>query len=262
MEKIYFIMRIKTLYHTIILIVAIVFFQSCKLLQPNKMLSTPSDFQYSEFKTSEVEYRIKPYDKIRISVSTNDGYRMIAITEGVNIQNIKGEMDFMVEFDGMVKLPTIGRVDIAGQTIREAEQSLEKLYAEHYQNPFVLLQVVNRRVYVFKSGGKIGTVVTIPEDNLTLLEAIAQSGGLSDTDKAYQIKLIRGNPAEEPQVFLYNIRELSELKGTNLQLEANDIIHIESRPRYGTRVLNELTPYFALISTITSVLLLVKFYTK
>ncbi len=242
-------MKLKYPYY-IILIVIISFLQSCKLIQPNRILSTPPDFKYSEFKSSEAEYRIKPYDKIRISVSTNDGYRMISINENTNTQNIKSEMDFMVEFDGLIKLPTIGRVNLAGQTIREAEQSLEKLYANHYQNPFVLLQVVNRRVYLFKAGGEIGTVLTIPEDNLTLVEAIAQSGGLTDSDKAYQIKLIRGNISNDPQVFLFNIRELAELKGTNLQLEANDIIYIESRPRYFRRILNELTPYLALTSTV------------
>jgi len=105
-------------------------------------------------------------------------------------------------------------------------------------------------VYVFKSSGEIGTVINIPEDNLTLLEALAMAGGLTEYDKAYQIKLIRGNPADNPQVFLYNIRKLTDLQGTNLQLEANDIIYIERRPRYIRSVMNELTPYLSLLSTI------------
>jgi polysaccharide export outer membrane protein len=168
----------------------------------------------------------------------------------LNLQNTKGELDFMVEFDGLVKLPTLGRINLAGQTIREAEKFLEKLYSDHYQNPFVLLQVVNRRVYLFKGGGEVGMVLTIPEDNLTLLEAIAQAGGLSDSDKAYQIKVIRGNPAKDPQIYLYNIRTINDLRGSNLQLEANDIIYVESRPRYVRRVMTELTPYLALLSTI------------
>jgi polysaccharide export outer membrane protein len=231
-----------------------IFASSCKLLQPNKILSTPPDFKYSEFKQSEVEYRIKPFDKIRVSISTNDGYRMISISENLNLQNTKGELDFMVEFDGLVKLPTLGRINLAGQTIREAETFLEKLYSTHYQNPFVLLQVINRRVYLFKGGGEVGMVLTIPEENLTLLEALAQAGGLSDSDKAYQIRVIRGNPSKEPEVFLYNIRTLNDLRGTNLQMEANDIIYIESRPRYIRRIMNELTPYLALLSTILLVI--------
>ncbi len=242
-------------YSTILILAgASLIVSSCRVLQPNKILSTDPDFQYSEFKQSEVEYRIKPYDKIRVSISTNDGYRMISISENMNLQNTKGELDFMVEFDGLVKLPTLGRINLAGQTIRQAEKNLEELYSKHYQNPFVLLQVINRRVYLFKGGGEVGMVLNIPEENLTLLEAIAQSGGLSDSDKAYQIKVIRGNPATEPQVFLYNIRTLNDLRGTNLQLEANDIIYVESRPRYIRRVMNELTPYLALLSTILLVI--------
>ncbi|MDD2562955.1 MAG: polysaccharide biosynthesis/export family protein [Salinivirgaceae bacterium] len=238
-------------YYISILVITILFSSSCKVLQPNRMLNT-DDISYSEFKPSEVEYRIKPYDKISVSISTNDGYRMISINENAigNAQNQKGAIEFMVEFDGQVKLPTLGRINIAGRTIREAEKLLEEKLAKHYQNPFVLLQVVNRRVYVFKGGGQVGMVIQIPEENLTLIEAIAQSGGLLDSDKAYRIKVIRGNPAEEPQVFLYNIRTLTDLKGTNLQLEGNDIIYVESRPRYVRRVMNELTPYLALLSTV------------
>ncbi len=218
------------------------------------MLETPSDFQYEPFKKSEIEYRIKPYDKLSISISTNDGYQMISITETNRNQNPKGEIEFLVEFDGQVKLPTIGRVHLAGMTIREAEKTLETLYANHYQNPFVLLRVVNQRIYLFKGGGEVGTVINIPEDNLTLLEALAMAGGLTDSDKAYQIKVIRGNPSENAQVFLYNIRRITDLKGTNLQLEPNDIIFIDSRPRYIRRVMNELTPYLALLSTILLVI--------
>ncbi|HON18877.1 MAG TPA: polysaccharide biosynthesis/export family protein [Salinivirgaceae bacterium] len=228
----------------------IITLNGCKVLQPNRMLETPKDFNYSPFEKSEIEYRIKPYDKLSVSISTNDGYQMISIAEGNRNQNPKSEIDFLVEFDGQVKLPTIGRVQIAGLTIREAEKKLEDLYSQHYQNPFVLLKVINRHVYVFKSSGEIGTVINIPEDNLTLLEALAMAGGLTEYDKAYQIKLIRGNPADNPQVFLYNIRKLTDLQGTNLQLEANDIIYIERRPRYIRSVMNELTPYLSLLSTI------------
>lgn len=228
--------------------------QSCKVIRPNTILSTPDNYNYTEFKSPEHEYRIKPYDKLRISITTNDGYKLISIDSRANQQNIKGEIDFLVEFDGQVKLPTLGRVNVAGQTVREAEKQLEQLYSAHYQNPFVLMQVVNRKVYLFKGGGEVGIVLNIPEENLNLLEAIAMSGGLLDTDKAYRIKLIRGNPSDTPQVFLYNIRDLSDLKGANLQLESDDIIHIESRPRYVYRVLNEITPYLALFSTILLVI--------
>lgn len=244
--------------HCCFFVLSILLLSGCKLIQPNTMMITPKDFYFSEFLPSETEYRIKPYDRLSIHISTNNGNNLISISENTPQQNNNlGELEFTVEFDGLVKLPTIGRINLSGQTIRQAEKTLEEEYSASYQNPFVIIKVVNRRVFLFKDNSTAGIVVPIPEENLTLIEAIAHSGGLSEYDKAYQIKLVRGNPANTPQVFLYNIRNLSDLAGTNLQLEANDIIYIESRPRYVWRVVSELAPY---MTVLTSALLIISLF--
>lgn len=222
----------------------------CRTLQPARMLDLPDDYIYADFKPSEIEYKIQPFDQIALSVSTNDGYRLISISEGGTNGNLLGELSYPVEFDGQVKLPTLGRVHIAGRTLREAEAYLEELYAKYYQNPFILLKVVNKRVYLFKRGGTAASVVNMTDQKMTLLEALAQSGGVADGDKAYKIKVLRGDLTRDPQVFLYNIRNLVDLQGVNLQLEANDIIYVDTRPRYVSRVVGELAPYLSLLSTV------------
>ncbi len=233
-------------------IIALTTFSSCKLLQPNRMFKTDSDFAYNEFKPIEnKEYEIQPYDIISLSITTNDGLTLINIgdQQSGNRGNLRREIEYLVEYDGYVKVPTLGRINIANKTIREAEAFLEKEYAAYYKNPFVLLRVNNRKVYVFKGGGDQGTVINIPEDRLTLIEALAMSGGIPDSDKAYKIKLIRGDVSNNPEVYRYNISSLEDMQGSNLLLQANDIIYIESRPRYARRVMTEISPYLTLIST-------------
>jgi len=245
-------MKINSLRYFLWFIVAVASFSSCKLLQPNRMFKTESDFTYNEFKPVDTkEYKIQPYDIISLSITTNDGLKLINIGEkqGGNAGNLRREIEYLVEYDGFVKVPTLGRVKISGNTIREAEAFLEKEYADYYKNPFVLLRVNNRKVYVFKGGGDDGTVLNIPEDRLTLIEALAMSGGIPDSDKAYKIKLIRGDVSNNPEVYRYNISSLEDIQGSNLLLQANDIIYVESRPRYARRVMTEITPYLTLIST-------------
>lgn len=226
---------------------------SCSLLQPNRMFKTESDFTYNQFEPVEQkEYRIQPYDIISLSITTNEGYKLInagSDSRGGNRSNRKMEINYLVEYDGYVKVPTLGRVKLAGKTIREAEAFLEKKYGDFYKKPFVLLSVNNRKVYIFKSGGNEGSVINIPEDRLTLIEALAMSGGIPDGDKAYKIKLIRGEVSKDPKVYRYNISSLKDIQGSNLLLKANDIIYIESRPRYARRVIREITPYLSFFST-------------
>ncbi len=240
-------MRIK-LIHLLVICFAIVF-SSCKLLNPSKMFDTPADYQYSEFKDLDKEYKIKPFDKLQVIITTNDGANLINYKGGSNSQ-MQGGMEYIVEYDGKVKLPSLGRIEIAGLTIREAEKKLEKEYSSLYQSPFVIIKVTNRRVFIFADGGTDGSVLNLEEENTTLIEAIAQTGGLSFDSKSYKIKLIRGDINNSPEVYIYNIYNLKDMQKANLLLKANDIIYIESKPRYATRILTEISPYLSLTTTI------------
>lgn len=215
-------------------------------MQPNKMFKTEPNYLYSDFKPSEIEYKIKPFDKLSIRITTNDGFKLINI-EGTQQQQIQG-MEYLVEYDGQAKVPTLGRVEIAGLTIREAEKKLEDLYKEYYQSPFVQIKVTNRRVIIFSQGSENGTVVNIEEENFTLIEALAKVGGISNNGKSYKIKLIRGS-LNNPEIFVYNVSSIKDMQKANFLLQANDIIYVESRPRYVSRILEEMTPYLSLLSS-------------
>ena len=219
-------------------------------MRPNEMFKTEKDFEYNQFETLEKEYKIKPFDKLDIRISTNDGYKLIDLSANMNMANQNRGFSYLVEYDGLVKVPTLGRINVSGLTKREAERFLEEKYAKFYQNPFVQIRVTNRKVYIFKQGGSQATVLNIPEENMTMIEALAQVGGLTDLEKSYKIKLIRGDVTNKPKVYNYNVYNLKDLKDSNLLLQANDIIYIESRPKYVSRVLNEINPYLNILSTI------------
>lgn len=213
------------------------------------MFRTPSDYTYTDFKDLDKEYILKPFDKLTIIISTNDGANLINYKGGTN-QNIQqNALTYLIEHDGLVKLPSLGRVEISGMTIREAEKNLEEKYSALYNDPYVKLTVTNRRVFIFTDGGMNGQVLTLEEENTTLIEAIASTGGLSLDSKAYRIKLIRGDLNKDPEVYIYNIYNLKGIEKANLLLQANDIIYVESRPRYVSKVLGEVTPYLTLLST-------------
>ncbi len=236
----------------IIYIVVVSIFSSCRSLRSTEMLTVGKDFKYSEFKTPEKECKIAPYDKLSMMITTNEGFQLIGTGSGA--QNMSANQNnallYPVEFDGQIKLPILGRMQIAGLTIREAEKMLEEKYAKYYKEPFVIISVSNRKVYVFKNGGTVATTVDISSDNFSVIDAVVKSGGLSENSKSYRIRLIRGDVNNNPQVFLYNIYMLKDLQNVNLLLEANDIIYIESRPRYIRKILDEIAPYLSLVSTV------------
>lgn len=219
-------------------------FTSCKMFNSSELFVTDPNFTYQEFKPSEKEYKIQPFDKIDVKVYSNDGYKLV----DMNQINVVQQQLYLVEFDGQIKLPSVGRVMVSGLTIREAEKALEDKYKEYIVNPFVLMNVTNKRVIVFSSGSSKGNVLEMKNDNYTLIEAIADAGGLSDISKSHKIKLLRGD-LNNPQIFVFNIRHISEMQKANFVLQANDIIYVEARPRYSSRIVAELSPYLSLISS-------------
>lgn len=110
------------------------------------------------------------------------------------------------------------------------------------------LRVINKRVMVFPGRAGDARVVSISNNNTTLIEALALAGGISDNGKAYKVKLIR-NKDNVPKVYLLDLSKMENVKLGQIKVQTNDIIYIEPRKRYATKALEELTPYLALLST-------------
>jgi len=252
--------------HIILIISVIVLsMSSCKSLRPYEMLRTDKDYEISQQEPSHVEYIIQPNDKLNIRVLNNNGEAYFGFGGGNNsnnnnFNNTQNQTGFTVEYDGKVKLPVLGRIDISGKTIRQAEDTLEMLYSEYFPDPFVLVEANNRKVTMFMNGGSRVQTVPITNDQFTLIDAIAACGGLTEISCSYRIKLIRGNVSNKPKVYLWNVSSLETLDGTNLLLEANDIIYVESRPQHVTRVLREISPYLTLVTTLLSVYGVIKVF--
>lgn len=233
------------------LFIILIFLSSCRIFNPSQMLRTGSDYKFSKLNDTifPTEYRLAPNDEFYFNLYTNDGEKLIdPLNTMMNYRNLP----YIVEFDGMAKLPILGRINLKGLTIRETEKLLETKYSLFFNKPFAQIKVVNNRVTIFPGGlGGTARVLTLTNTNTTLFEALALVGGISD-GKAHKIKLIRGsleNP-DKPQVFLIDLSKIENTKQGNIVLQANDIIYVDPRDRVPQKILEGITPYLTLLSTI------------
>jgi len=225
---------------------------SCRVFKQDWMLQTGPNYVYTEIPTTpNYEYKLANNDVIEFRIFSNNGFKLIDLTNfSTNVAGGVGRitLNYLIDFDGTCKLPIVGRVKLAGQTLREAELYLEKIYAEHYNKPFVILEVSNRRVIIFPGGGGEAKVVTMTNNNTTVLEALAMAGGIR-TGKARKIKLIRGNP-KNPEVYLINLATIEGMKNGDMVIQANDIIYVEPVLEVTKTILGELTPILSLMTTV------------
>lgn len=235
----------------------------CNALYPSMMLKTPANYQFSQLhdSISAVNYKISPNDFINMRLFSNNGFHLVdlmgqgvgggANTGGTSTatQSVSAGVDYLVESDGTVTLPEIGKIHLAGLTIREATELLEKKYTTYYLKPYILLTVDNRRVIVFPGDPGAAKVIPLVNNNTTVIEALALAGGLSENGKARKIKLIRGDPAN-PQVYCIDLSTINGIKEGNTILQANDIIYVTPQRRPTLALLDRITPVLTGITTI------------
>ena len=233
---------------------------SCQIFQPSVMLRTKKGFKYSAQTDSVLtEYKITANDRLQFRLFSNDGFKLIDIANSAqgNQNVITTSLQYLVEFDGTVKFPILGRVPVSNMTLREAELMLEEKFANYYNKPFVMLSITNQRVTMFPGSEGTAKVISLTNQNTTLFEALAQAGGISSNGKARKIKLIRGD-LQNPQIFLIDLSTIEGMKEADLVLQANDIIYVEPTFSVTRELLAELTPIVSLISSIVSVIAIIQ----
>jgi polysaccharide biosynthesis/export protein len=241
---------LKSLFKGLFLIVLLSMY-SCRTVTSSFMFKTPKNFNYDELEDTvkEKEYVINYNDVLDFRIYSNEGFKLIDITtSGALNQNLATGIIEAVDNNGMIKLPIEGKIFILGKTIREAEKMLEEIYAKIYVKPYVTLKVINKRVMVFPGRGGDARVVNLTNNNTTLIEALALAGGISDDGKAYKVKLIR-NKDNQPKVYLLDLSKVENVKLGQIKVQTNDIIYVEPKKRYATKILTEITPYLTLLST-------------
>jgi polysaccharide biosynthesis/export protein len=245
----------------LIFLFVVVLLSSCKVFYPSRMLRTGAGYKFSELPADQIkaEYKIAPNDELSFSLSTNDGEKLInPVSEGGSAAaGQSSSMTYLVEFDGQINFPVLGRTPISGLTLREAETFLEEKFSKYYNNPFIQLKVANNRVIIFPGGeGSSATVLNLTNTNTTLFEALALAGGISD-GKAYRIKLIRGG-IDNPQIYLFDLSTIEGMKQGNTVMQANDVIYIEPLNKVPEKFMTTVAPYLSLFSTILLIYTLFK----
>ena len=231
---------------------------SCSI-NKNIMFQTDTEYEFKkpDLDSTNKEYKLAPFDYITISLFTGDGAMILEYTtSGIERQPNYGGFDlfYILDKDGEVDLPVLGKTKLAGLSIPDAQKFLESKFI-NYNDPFCLVRVLNRRVMVFTGEGSVGTVVPLANQNISVLEAIALAGGIRERGNASKVKLIRGkNGANE--VYRLNLSTIEGVESAKMIVQAGDIIYIEPVPQITNEFVKDIAPLVSLVSS-TLILFLV-----
>ncbi len=171
-----------------------------------------------------IEYHILPQDRLKIVF-----YRDPQQSAEVSTPELGQEMNregILVNTQGYVILPLIGKVKVAGLTQTQAADRITQRLKKYLNTPSVYVEVLNKRIYVLGEVKKPG-VVKLDKEKMTLFEAIAFSGDLTDHAVRDNIIILSHDPQKGLVVRSVDLTDFRKIKYASLMLHPNDIVYVQ-----------------------------------
>ena len=135
-----------------------------------------------------------------------------------------------VEADGTVALALIGKVRVAGMTVAESQSLVTDLYNRDYiVDPQISVLVVSfapKFVHVLGMVGMPGKIMIEPDQNLSLIDAIAQCRGVTRLGNPKKVRIKR---TDGTKPFDVNYDEIRRGDASDIFLKEGDTITVPER---------------------------------
>ena len=186
---------------------------------------------YTQAKVITEKYKIQTNDYIYIHVITDNekvaAYYNISTGTNTMLQGQTGMkfMSYLVDDKGEIDIPSMGKIPVKGLTRSEVKQKLTDLLKPQIDN--FTLQVELTNTYFTILGEAHAGNYPMTKDQITIYEAIAQSGDLSIYSKRKKIQIIRPTISGISIVHTIDLTDKNLLDSEESYIYPNDIIYVE-----------------------------------
>ena len=211
----------------------------CKSAQKIPYLQGAEQFTEADYALQTAppyEARIKPKDLLTIVVTTTNpeaardfNLLMPTVSEGATLSSgVQGQLQrYLVDSKGQIDFPVLGTLTLKGLTRAEAESAIKTLLRPYIkEEPIVTLRFVNYKISVQGEVARPG-VFTIPNEKVTLMEALAMAGDMTIYGRRDNIKLIREDAEGKQRVIAMNLNNPYTLFSPDFYLQQNDMLYVE-----------------------------------
>lgn len=181
------------------------------------------------------EARIQPNDLLNIIVTNPDNpttayaYNLVGPSSNENSTSMQSQPalhSYLVDSNGNVTIPNVGRVNICGMTISEAEQYiLEKVKGAFSSTPVVFVRFVEFKISVLGEVLRPGTF-NIKNGKVSIFEALALAGDLSIYGRRDNVRILREDAMGKKEIAELNLNDVSVLNSPYYYLQQNDVIYV------------------------------------
>jgi polysaccharide export outer membrane protein len=133
---------------------------------------------------------------------------------------------YLVDKNGEIEFPVIGKIEVGGLKKTEAVAVLQEKLSPYLKNPIVNIRITNYGISVLGEVNRPGTFI-VPNERITILEAIALAGDLTIYGKRNNIIVIRENENGEKTMTKMDLSSNEIFSSPCFYLRQNDVVYIE-----------------------------------
>ncbi len=180
-------------------------------------------------------HRIQKDDQLSIFISCSDpvdatifnqpNFSLPSLQGGTTGSTVNNPvLGYLVDKDGYLFFPKIGKIKVLGFTKAELRDTLQKRLLMYIKDPQVSIRLINYRVTIIGEVARPG-IYNITNDNVTLLEALGMAGDLTIYGRRDNVLLIRQNDSINLVHYL-NMQDKNILQSEYFNLQPGDIVYV------------------------------------
>lgn len=140
-------------------------------------------------------------------------------------QNIQLFQGYLVDQDGFIDLPILGRIEVEGQTIESLQLDIRGRLKTYLKDPVVNIRFLNFKVTMLGEFNRPG-IINLPNSRITLLEAIGLAGDMTQYANRKRVLIVREKDGVRDYHRL-NLQRDDVFNSPYYYLEQNDLVYVE-----------------------------------
>lgn len=195
--------------------------------------TTAQALSNSGLRTALYEPIIKPGDILSITImSLNQESNLWfnapvvppsnAYPEKSLIQSTPG---FLVDNNGNIQIPMVGDLKVDGLTTSQIRQTITEKLEKYLQSPSVNVRFSNFKITILGDVARPG-IYPIPNERVTLLEALGMAGDLTVFGQRKGVKIVREENGKN-KIYTIDLTSNQVLNSPYMYLHPNDVIYVD-----------------------------------
>lgn len=174
-----------------------------------------------------------------------------------NLSNNSQQQTYLVDSDGNIDFPILGRQQVAGKSRAELVDHLRDLIAKDVRDPIVNVRIVNYKVTVLGEVNRPGSY-TIEGERITLPEALGLAGDMTIYGKRKDVIILREIDGKKEHKII-DLTTVASLQSDYYYLKQNDVVYVQPNNAQvqSSKFNRNATVYVSVASLLLSVLVLI-----